>query len=212
MEEGEGMMKVTWKKLGVSATVLSVAALGLVLNLPSLDAAVNIPRPGTYNPCAGWKTHPLRMANGLIIDSTTEGGIGVEVGTHFQTTDGRHGADLIIRELRSSGQVDGLGFVEIGLDARSAGKSSVVANQRGTDYPATQTMRFFPTVTVDGTAYRALDAANLVNTAVTSTPPAVGTVYVLTNSVRLEDPAKPGAVAMTIEPSKAFTVTGHDFK
>lgn len=207
------MTKSTWKKLGVAAVALSAVTGGLMLYLPSASAAlsVNIPPIGTYNPCRGFKDHPLLVAGGPIIDSRTEGGIGVEVGTHFKTTDGRNGANLVIRDLRSVGQVDGLGFVEIGFDeeqTRSA-KSTVVANQRGTDYPATQTMRFVPTVTIDGKTYRALDVANLTNSAVKSTPPTVGTVYSLTNDVRLEDPNAPGKVAITIKPGRAFTVTGH---
>lgn len=207
------MTKWTWKKLGVAAVALAVAAFGLILYLPSASAALNIPPPGTYNPCRGLKSHPLLVAGGPIIDTLTEGGIGVEVGTHFRTADGRNGANLIIRELRSAGKVDGLGYVEIGVDAersRSA-RSILVASQTGSDYPAQQTMRFVPTVTIDGKTYRGLDVANLTNSAVKSTPPPVGTVYSLTNDVRLEDPSAPGKVAFTIKPGKAFTVTGHDF-
>jgi hypothetical protein len=207
------MTKLTWKRWGVAVVALSVAAFGLVAYLPSADAIQNIPGPGTYNPCRGFKNHPLLVAGGPIIDSTTDGGIGVEVGAHFRTTDGRNGANLIIRDLKSAGQVDGLGYVEIGLDAERSkdANSTIVANQRGTDYPATQTMQFVPTVTIDGKTYRGLDVANLTNSAVKSTPPPVGTVYSLTNDVRLEDPSAPGKVAITIKPGKAFTVTGHDF-
>ncbi len=193
------MTKLT--KFGITAVALSVATFGLV------NAAVAYPPTGTYNPCKGLKGHPIKMAGGPIVDSTTVGGIGVVVGAHFKTSDGRSGADLIIREVRSSGQVEGLGFVEIGM--ASAADSSIVANQRGADYPATQTMRFAPTVTVDGKLYRALDVANLTNSAVKATPPPIGTVYSLTNEIRLEDPNQPGKVAMTILPGKAFTVTGH---
>jgi len=201
------------KRLGLALVTLCVAGAGLFIALPSLHAAARFPPRGTYNPCAGFKTHPVALRNGLVVNSTTSGGIGVVIGDSFLTSDKRNGATLVIQALRSSGQVDGLGFVEIGIDqTRSAGDSTLVANQVTSDYPATQTMRFFPTVTIDGAEYRALDAANLVNTSVTSTPPPVGTVYVLTNDVRLESVDKPGEVAMTIKPSKAFTVTGHVFK
>jgi hypothetical protein len=207
------MTKLTWKKCGVAAVALSVGAFGLAAYLPSVDAAQNIPPAGTYNPCRGFKGHPVALAGGPTINSVTEGGIGVVVGSHFRTSDGRNGADLIIREVRSSGQVEGLGFVEIGMEGQvskaAAASSTIVANQVGTDYPATQTMRFAPTVTIDGKAYRALDVANLTNSAVKATPPPIGTVYVLTNEIRLEDVNQPGRVAMTIKPGKAFTVTGH---
>lgn len=205
------MTKLTWKRWGVAAVALSVGAFGLVLSLPSADAIASFPPAQTYNPCKGLKGHPLAVAGGPVIDVVTEGGIGVVVGTHFKTADGRNGANLIIREVRSAAQVEGLGYVEIGLDesASRSARSAIVANQQGTDYPATQTMRFAPTVTIDGKAYRALDVANLTNSGVTSTPPKVGTVYALTNDVRLEDPSAPGKVAFTIKPGKAFTVTGH---
>lgn len=207
------MTHLTWKRWGVAAVALSVVAVGLIHYVPSAVAALNIPPPGAYNPCRGFKSHPLLVNGGPLIDTLTEGGIGVEVGTHFKTADGRSGANLIIRELRSAGRVDGLGYVEIGLDAersRSA-RSLLVANQAGSDYPATQTMRFVPTVTIEGKTYRGLDVANLTNSAVKSTPPPAGTVYSLTNDVRLEDPSAPGKVAFTIKPGKAFQVTGHDF-
>jgi hypothetical protein len=206
------MKNTMWKRLGITLAVLAVAGAGLFLGMPSSNAAAALPPPGTVDVCSGFKDHPVRFPGGPIIDSHTDGGIVVQVGNHFQTTDRRNGANLSIQKLQSSGEVQGLGFVEVGIDStRSAGASTVVANQTGSDYPATQTMRFFPTITIDGQQYRALDAANLVNTSVASTPPPVGTVYVLTNEIRLESVDKPGQVAMYIEPSKAFTVTGHAF-
>jgi hypothetical protein len=201
-----------WKRVGITLAALAVAGTGLFIALPSSQAALSFPPTGTYNPCAGFKTHPVQFPGGPIFNSNTTGGIGVVVGDPFLTSDKRNGTTLVIQKLQSSGQVDGLGLVEIGIDqTRSAGDSTLVANQVGSDYPATQTMRFYPTVAVDGKAYRALDVAVLTNSSVTSTPPAVGTVYVLTNDVRFESVGSPGRVAFTIKPSKAFTVTGHNF-
>lgn len=207
------MTKATmWKRAGIVAVTLTVVGAGLFIAMPSSHAAARFPPRGTYNPCSGFKTHPIAIPGGPIITSTTSGGIGVVVGDPFQTTDKRNGTTLVIQNLKSSGQVDGLGFVEIGIDqTRSAGVSTLVANQVDSDYPATQTMRFYPTVTIDGKPYQALDVATLTNTAVTSTPPELGTVYVLTNDVRLVSPDSPDKVAFIIKPSKAFTVTGHNF-
>jgi hypothetical protein len=199
------MTKLTWKKVGLTAVALTVGAAGLA-------NAASIPPAGTYNPCKGLKGHPIAVAGGPVVDSTTNGGIGVVVGNHFKTSDGRNGAELVIREVRSAGQVTGLGYVEIGMDvaASASARSSIVANQKNADYPATQTMRFAPTVTIDGKTYRSLDVANLTNSAVKATPPPIGTIYSLTNELRLVDPNDPTRVAMTIKPgSKAFTVTGH---
>jgi hypothetical protein len=206
------MKNMMWTRLAIALAVLVVAGAGLFVWAPSSTAAVNIPPPGTIDVCAGFKSHPVRFPGGPIVTSTTTGGIQVQVGDHFVTSDSRNGANLNIQLLQSSGQVEGLGFVEVGIDStRSAGASTVVANQKGSDYPATQTMKFFPTITIDGKEYRAIDAANLVNTSVASTPPPVGTTYVLTNEIRLESVDSPGKVALYIEPSKAFTVTGHKF-
>ncbi|HET9209997.1 MAG TPA: hypothetical protein VFR03_06350 [Thermoanaerobaculia bacterium] len=203
---------VMWKRVGIVAVALTVAGAGLFIAIPSSHAATSFPPKGTYNPCSGLKTHPIAIPGGPIFTSTTSGGIGVVVGDSFQTSDKRNGTTLVIQGLKSSGQVDGFGFVEIGIDqTRSAGPSTLVANQVGSDYPATQTMRFYPTVTVDGRPFQAMDVATLTNTAVTSTPPEIGTVYVLTNDVRMESPDNPGTVAFVIKPSKAFTVTGHNF-
>ncbi|HSG38272.1 MAG TPA: hypothetical protein VLE27_01435 [Thermoanaerobaculia bacterium] len=206
------MKQVSWKFLAVAVAVLGVVGGGLFYSIPSTDAALSIPPQGFINPCAGFKEHPILSNDWPDIFSRTDGGIVVEIGQHFTTSDGRHGANLIVRELRSSGVVDGVGRVEIGFDASRGGRSTIVANQRELDYPATQTMRFFPTVTIEGKQYRALNAANLTNSEVKSTPPPVGTSYALTNEVKLEDVNKPGEVAMIIKPSRAFTVTGHEFK
>lgn len=208
------MRKLQWKFLAVALAVLGVAGGGLFYLTPSSDAALSFPRPGFINPCAGFKDHPILSNIGPDFDTHTDGGIIVEVGTHFVTSDSRNGANLIIRELRSTGEVDGIGKVEIGFDAAASrrARSTIVANQKGADYPATQTMSFFPTVTIDGKKFQAMNAAKLVNSEVTSTPPKEGTVYSLTNDVALEDAENPGKVAMTIKPGRAFTVTGHDFK
>ena len=209
------MKKVNWKLLTVAVAVLGVVGGGLFYMTPSTDAAISatsFPPVGTFNPCAGFKEHPILSNDWPDFNSVTDGGIVVEVGPHFTTADGLRDANLIVRTLRSSGVVDGVGRVEIGFDASRGGRSTIVANQRESAYPATQTMRFFPTVTVEGRQYRALNAANLTNSAVKSTPPPVGTSYALTNEVQLEDVNNPGKVAMVIKPSRAFTVTGHDFK
>lgn len=206
------MKKVNWKVLAVALAILGVAGGGLFYMIPLTDAAARFPPVGTFNPCSGLKQHPILSNIGPDFDAQTVGGILVEVGPHFKLSDGRNGANLVIRDLRSSGVVDGIGRVEIGLDTSRRTRSTIVANQRELDYPATQTMSFYPTIVVDGKKFRAINAANLVNSQVASIPPKEGTVYSLTNDVELEDVDNPGKVAMTMKPGRAFTVTGHDFK
>jgi hypothetical protein len=202
------MTKAVWKKLVVGLALAMVIGGGFLWTR-SLDAYINTFPPGdiVFNPCKGFKNHPAKLSNGLDLDISTYGSITVGTGSQFKTSDGRNGLTLRVIDVSSSGEVEGLGSVTVGFDKEArVAASTLVANQTSSDYPATQTMRFRPVITVNGNALRALDNANLVNSAVTSTPPAPGTVYVLTNAIRLEDPKEPGKVAMVIEPGEAFRV------
>lgn len=196
------MTKMTWKKWGVAAAAASVVALGLAVYLPSSDAAaVQIVR------CKGDKSHLLQFPNGPIFTASTTGFLDAGVGTSFTTTDGRQGTNLSVEDVFSTGSAEGLGSVTFNLDrSRQAGRSVLLANQAGARFPATQTMSFHFTVAVDGHTYRSLNAANVTNSQVSSFPPAPGTTYVLSNELRLEDVQKPGAVALSIPPGKAFQV------
>jgi hypothetical protein len=195
------MTKVTWKRWGVAAVALSVLVLGLAVYLPSSDAAINIVR------CKGDKSHLFQFPNGPIIDVRTTGFLDAGVGTSFTTADGRQGTNLTVEDVFSTGTAEGLGTVAFNLDrTRPAGRSAIVGNQPGTRFPATQTMSFHFTVSVDGHTYRSINAANVTNSQVTSFPPAPGTTYVLSNELKLEDVQKPGVVALTMPPGKAFEV------
>jgi hypothetical protein len=195
------MKKLTWKRWGAAAVALSVVALGLVLYLPSSDAAVNVIR------CKGDKSHLLQFPGGPIVVASTTGFLDAGVGTSFVTADGRQGTNLSVEDVFSTGSAEGLGSVTFNVDrSRPAGRSAIVANQAGARFPATQTMNFHFTVSVDGHTYRSLNAASVTNSQVTQFPPASGTVYVLTNELKLEDVQKPGVVALTMPPGKAFEV------
>jgi len=139
-------------------------------------------------------------------DVKTTGFLDAGVGTAFVTSDGRKGVNLSVEDVFSSGQVEGLGSVAFNLDNRPAGPSSLVANQTGSAFPATQTMRFHFTVTTDAGTFRSINAANVTNTEVRDFPPPSGTVYVLTNLVKLEDASRPGQTAGSLAPGKAFTI------
>lgn len=196
------MTKLTWKKWGVAVVALSVVAFGLVAYLPSSDAA--LPR---VIRCKGDKSHLLQMLGGPRVLASTTGFLDAGVGTTFVTSDGRKGINLTVEDVFSTGSAEGLGTVTFNLDkSRQAGNSSIVANRAGSDFPATQTMNFHFTVSVDGHTYRSINPASVTNSQVSQFPPAPGTVYVLTNELKLEDVDKPGAVAMTMEPGKAFEV------
>jgi hypothetical protein len=196
------MTRTTWKKLGVGVAVLSIAALGLVLNLPSSDAAAI-----QVITCDGSKDHLLQLPGLPDILVRTEGHLSAGVGTSFVTTDGRQGTNLTVEDVFSTGKADGLGDVTFKLDrSRTAGRSVLLSNEPGTRFPATQTMQFHFEVTAGNNTYRSLNAASVTNSQIRQFPPARGTVYVLSNELKLEDVNKPGVVAMTMEPGKAFTV------
>ena len=196
------MTKLTWKRWGVAVVALSVVAFGLVLYLPSSDAAaIRIIR------CKGDKSHLLELLGLPPVLATTTGFLDAGVGTSFVTSDGRTGTNLTVEDVFSTGYAEGLGSVTFNLDkSRQAPRSAIVANQKGADFPATQTMNFHFTVSVDGHTYRSLNAASVTNSQVDQFPPAPGTTYVLTNELKLEDTQKPGTVAMTMPPGKAFVV------
>lgn len=192
------------KKLGVAAVALSIAAGGLVLSLPSSDAAIARPR---IIRCKGDKSHLLEQLGLPPVLARTTGFLDAGVGTDFVTSDGRKGTNLTVEDVFSTGYAEGLGSVTFNLDkSRQAAPSAIVANKAGTAFPATQTMNFHFTVSVGDNTYRSINAASVTNSQVGQFPPAPGTTYVLTNELKLEDVNKPGVVAMTMPPGKAFEV------
>lgn len=195
------MMKMTLKRVGVVLGAVVLVGTGVALTLPSSDAAIAIP----VVRCKGDKSHLLETAGGLRFDIATTGFLDAGVGDPFKTSDGRTGRNLTVEDVFSTGQVDGLGDVSFSLDSsRPVGRSSIVANQTGSDFPATQTMRFHFTAKIGGKEYRSVEAANVTNSAVEAFPPPPGTTYVLTNAVRIVDAN--GEVAGQLAPGRAFTV------
>ena len=196
------MTKETLKRLGIGASVLAVLAVGVALSLPSSQAAIAQPVR-----CTGSKDHIIHIYGGPPVHVGTTGFLTAGVGTSYVTSDGRTGTNLSVLDLASTGDVEGLGTATFKLDTtRKAGPSSIEANQKGEAFPATQTMRFHFTLDLDGATYRSITPATVTNTAVSQFPPAPGTTYVLTSELKLEDVNKPGVVAITMDPGKAFTI------
>jgi hypothetical protein len=196
--------KKNWKGFAFAAAALAVAGFGLMVNLPSTEAVANYAPVGDIVVCDGSKDHLLQSANGPFIDVHTTGHLTAVAGDSFATSDGRAGTYLGVQDVFSSGDISGLGNVTFRSDDRPAGKSSIVANQAGRLFPATQTMRFNFTTTIDGKSYRSATPAVVSNSSVSAFPPARGTVYVLTNAVNLVDGN--GKVAYNLQPGKAFTI------
>ena len=193
------MTKMNWKRFGIGAVALTGLALGVAL---SLQAAAVPPVV-----CNGSKDHLIHLYGGPPIHLATTGFLSADVGSTFVTSDGRTGTNLTVHDVFSTGNVEGLGTASFNLDSsRNAGPSAIVANQAGRSFPATQTMRFHFTLDLDGHTYRSITPATVTNTAVSQFPPASGTTYVLTSELKLEDVNKPGTVAVTMDPGKAFTI------
>lgn len=199
------MTKKMWGAGLLAAAV--VVGGGLFLTMPS-DAA--LPQP--INTCQTYAnmTHLISLYGGGGIQAPTPGSLTANLGTTFTTTDGRTGQNVTVTGLSSQGDVKGIGAVNIQFDStRTAGGSTIVANQRGAAFPATQRMNFYLTVDVNGQLFRSIDPATLLSTSVTSTPPAVGTTFDLASAVKFESVDKPGEVAMTMAPGRAAVITGH---
>jgi hypothetical protein len=196
------MTKATWKRFGIATGALAVMAVGVALSLPSSQAAAAPPVT-----CNGSKDHIIHLWGGPPIHIGTTGHLTAGIGSDFVTSDGRKGTNLTVQDVFSTGQADGIGAATFSLDAsRKAGASSIVENKAGTGFPATQTMNFHFTLDLDGHTYRSINPASVTNTSVAAFPPPPGTVYVLTGALKLEDVDKPGQVAITMDPGKAFTI------
>lgn len=66
-------------------------------------------------------------------------------------------------------------------------------------------MRFYPVFIVNGEVFKSADAAELVNSDVTSFPPKPGTVYVLTKHITLKSAE---GNSIDVQPGRAFTISG----
>lgn len=198
------MTKMVWKRVGVVLGAIALVGTGVALTLPSSDAA-SVPTIRIVR-CKGDKSHLLESINGLRFDIATTGFLDAGVGDPFKTSDGRTARHLTVEDVFSTGQADGLGDASFSLDrSREAGPSGIVANQAGSDFPATQTMRFHFTAKIGGEEYHSANAATVTNSEVRAFPPPPGTTYVLANEITLVN--ADGKVAGTLAPGKAFTVT-----
>jgi hypothetical protein len=154
--------------------------------------------------------HWLSIAAGPVTQVSTPGTLTANPGAAFTTSDGRAGQNIDVAALSSSGDVKGVGFVDIEFDSTRKGDgSTIVANKQGAQFPATQRMNFYITMDVNGSQYRSMNSVTLINTNVISTPPQVGASFDLAGPVDFEAVDSPGKVAMTMQPGHAATITGH---
>jgi hypothetical protein len=199
-------MHTSGKRLTLlSATALLLAGGGWMW-LQEASAAINIPPPGTIQKCTGSRSHIISVNNGPSVLANTLGAIKAEVGETTTLQDGRQSTALTVLDTLTEGRVDGVGDLVITVDkSRPSVASSLTSNQRGQQFPATQTMRFYPEFILNGESFRSATPVNVVNSNVGSFPPAKGTVYVLTNSMVLRSDA---GNTITLQPGKAFSITG----
>ncbi len=192
------------KKLALSSAAAVLLAGGGWMWLQEASAAISALPQGTIFTCNGNRDHEIAVNGGPSLNAATLGAIKAEVGKTTTTSDGRQTTSLKVVDTFTHGRVEGLGDLVITLDSsRPSPASSLTANRSGSAYPATQTMRFFATFVLNGEAFNSSDPVQVVNSNVTSFPPAPGTVYVLTNAMTLTSAQ---GNTLSLKPGRAFTI------
>jgi hypothetical protein len=196
------------KKLVLSSVGAMLVVGGGWMWLGEATAArpgANLPSPGITASCPGVRDPDISINGGPFVAADTAGSISATAGATTKTPDGRQTTRLIVNNTYTSGRVEGVGDLAITLDtSRTPPPSSLTANQTGQAFPATQTMRFFPVFILNGEVFNSADAAELVNSSVTSFPPRPGTVYVLTKHITLTSQE---GNSIDVKPGRAFTIS-----
>jgi hypothetical protein len=129
-----------------------------------------------------------------------------ETGTAFIAKDGRKTVPLIIHSNGGHASGEGIGETRFWYDPNRPAPSAIAENTPGTEFPATQTMRFnffFTAEAFPGKVFRSVGPATMRSTEVRAFPPPPGTVYTLVSPVDLEDVAKPGVVVGQVVANRA---------
>lgn len=196
------------KKLALSSVSAMLLLGGGWMWLDESSAArpgTGLPEPGVNAICNVARNPPISVNGGPLVTADTAGAISATVGATTTTPDGRQTTRLSVTHTHTSGQVEGIGELDITLDtSRTQPPSSLTANQPGKAFPATQTMRFYPVFVLNGEVFKSADSAELVNSSVTSFPPAPGTVYVLTRHITLKSAE---GNSIDVPPGKAVTIS-----
>src|SRR4029077_15796906 len=96
------MTRLTWKRAALGAGVLAVLAVGVALSPPSSQAAAAVT-------CNGTKDHWIHKGVGPPVHVGTTGFLTAGVGSTFVTSDGRQGTNLIVQDVFSTRQAEGIG-------------------------------------------------------------------------------------------------------
>ena len=168
-------------------------------------SAAALPAPGITRTCNIVRNPATSFNGGPSVAANTAGAISATTGATTTTPDGRQTTRLIINNTYTRGNIEGVGDLAITLDdSRTQPPSSLTSNQPREAYPATQVMRFFPVFILNGEVFKSTDAAELVNSSVTSFPPQPGTVYVLTRHLTLKSAQ---GNSIDVEPGKVVTIS-----
>lgn len=196
------------KKLALSSVGAMLVVGGGWMWLEESSAARpsgSLPNPGITATCNLVRDPDISVNNGPAVSANTAGSISATAGGTTTTPDGRLSTRLIINNTYTTGKVEGIGDLAITLDSsRTQPPSTLTSNQPREAFPATQTMRFFPVFILNGEVFKSADAAELVNSNVTSFPPQPGTVYVLTKHITLKSAA---GNSIDVPPGRAVTIS-----
>ena len=196
------------KKLALSSVGAMLVLGGGWMWLDESSAArpsTGLPEPGITASCPLNRNPPVSLNGGPLVASDTAGSISATAGQTTTTPDGRLTTRLTVTHTHTSGQVEGIGDLDITLDtSRTQPPSSLTSNQPGAAFPATQTMRFFPVFILNGEVFKSADSAELVNSNIASFPPPPGTVYVLTRHITLKSAE---GNSIDVPPGRAVTIS-----
>ncbi len=203
-------MRLSVRRFALSSTALALLVGGGWVWLQNSSAALStsFPTTGTRATCNLNRYPIVVLNNSASVRTSSSGAISAVVGKVSKTSDGRDTAELNGVSTLTKGTADGIGDITISNDTSRIAASSLTANQAGRSFPATQTMRFFPVVTLNGETFEAADSsepATLINTSVPGFPAPAGTVYVLANPLKLTSAS---GNTLTVEAGKVVTITG----
>jgi hypothetical protein len=204
------MMRPSLRSIALSSTALLLLVGGGWVWLQNSSAALSttFPSTGTRATC-NLNRYPIVIFNSSAsVKTSSTGAISAVVGKVSKTSDGRDTAELDGVSTLTKGTADGFGDITISNDTSRIAESSLTSNQAGRSFPATQTMRFYPVVTLNGETFQSSESsepATLINTSVPSFPAPAGTVYVLANPLTLKSA---DGNTLTVQAGKVVTITG----
>lgn len=202
------MSVVLSKYRGLLGLIVLAAVAGVLIVAGSGPAAATggtrggLPPPNNVQQCQHGDPVVIALAGLGTFKADLQGSVAARTGETFYDAAGLKTVPLQILGTSSRDFAAGLGEVMVWLDhSRPVPGSLIRQNAVGSDFPATQHMRFhifIETEALPGKRFRSINPLHVRSGAVDAFPPRVGTRYRLVAPVELEDVDEPGVVAMKV--------------